>query len=30
MIVAFNKTEQVRHVGHLDMQRAMQRALRRS
>lgn len=30
MIVAFQKTEQVRHIGHLDMQRAMQRALRRS
>ena len=30
MIVAFEKTERVRHIGHLDMQRAMQRALRRS
>lgn len=30
MIVAFEKTAQVRHIGHLDMQRAMQRALRRS
>lgn len=30
MIVAFEKTTQVRHIGHLDMQRAMQRALRRS
>ena len=30
MIVAFEKTEQVRHVGHLDLQRAVQRALRRS
>lgn len=30
MIVAFQKTEQVRHLGHLDLLRAMQRALRRS
>lgn len=30
MIVAFKKTSQVRHIGHLDMQRAIQRALRRS
>ena len=30
MIVAFEKTERVRHIGHLDIQRAMQRALRRS
>ena len=30
MIVAFQKTEQVRHIGHLDIQRAVQRALRRS
>ena len=30
MIVAFEKTEQVRHVGHLDLQRAVNRALRRS
>ena len=29
-IVAFKKTSQVRHIGHLDMQRAIQRALRRS
>ncbi len=30
MIVAFEKTETVRHIGHLDLMRAMQRALRRS
>lgn len=30
MIVAFEKTERVRHIGHLDLQRAIQRALRRS
>ena len=30
MIVAFEKTEQVRHTGHLDLLRTMQRALRRS
>ena len=30
MIVAFEKTEQVRHLGHLDLLRSMQRALRRS
>ncbi|MCL1964074.1 MAG: TIGR03936 family radical SAM-associated protein [Firmicutes bacterium] len=30
MIVAFEKTERVRHIGHLDLLRAMQRALRRS
>lgn len=30
MIVAFEKTEQVRHIGHLDLMRSMQRALRRS
>ncbi|MEG0766833.1 MAG: TIGR03936 family radical SAM-associated protein, partial [Clostridia bacterium] len=30
MLVAFEKTARVRHIGHLDMQRAMQRALRRS
>lgn len=30
MIVAFEKTERVRHVGHLDLMRTMQRALRRS
>lgn len=30
MIVAFQKTEQVRHIGHLDLQRTVQRALRRS
>lgn len=30
MIVAFEKTEQVRHAGHLDLLRFMQRALRRS
>lgn len=30
MIVAFEKTPRVRHIGHLDLMRAMQRALRRS
>lgn len=30
MIVAFQKTEQVRHIGHLDLLRTVQRALRRS
>ena len=30
MIVAFEKKERVRHIGHLDIQRAVQRALRRS
>ena len=30
MIAAFEKTERVRHIGHLDLMRAMQRALRRS
>ncbi len=30
MIAAFEKTDQVRHVGHLDLMRTMQRALRRS
>ncbi len=30
MIIAFEKTDTVRHVGHLDLMRAMQRALRRS
>lgn len=30
MIVSFEKTEQVRHIGHLDLMRSMQRALRRS
>ncbi len=30
MIIAFEKTERVRHLGHLDLMRAMQRALRRS
>ena len=30
MIVAFQKTDQVRHVGHLDLMRTVQRALRRS
>lgn len=30
MIVAFEKTDRVRHIGHLDLMRAMQRALRRS
>lgn len=30
MIVAFEKTARVRHLGHLDLMRAMQRALRRS
>lgn len=30
MIVAFEKTAQVRHLGHLDLLRSMQRALRRS
>ena len=30
MIIAFAKTERVRHIGHLDLMRAMQRALRRS
>lgn len=30
MIVAFQKTDQVRHIGHLDLLRTVQRALRRS
>ena len=30
MLVVFEKTERLRHVGHLDLMRAMQRALRRS
>ena len=30
MLVVFEKKERVRHVGHLDLMRAMQRALRRS
>lgn len=30
MIVSFAKTAQVRHLGHLDLMRSMQRALRRS
>lgn len=30
MIVSFEKTARVRHLGHLDLMRAMQRALRRS
>lgn len=30
LVIAFQKTEQVRHLGHLDIQRAVQRALRRS
>lgn len=30
MIVPFEKTERVRHLGHLDLMRFMQRALRRS
>lgn len=30
MIVAFEKTDRVRHLGHLDLLRSMQRALRRS
>lgn len=29
LIVAFQKTEHVRHIGHLDIQRAVQRAIRR-
>lgn len=30
MLVVFEKKERLRHVGHLDLMRAMQRALRRS
>ena len=30
MIVVFEKTPRLRHIGHLDLMRAMQRALRRS
>lgn len=30
MIAAFEKTDRVRHIGHLDLMRAIQRALRRS
>ena len=30
MLVVFQKTAWLRHVGHLDLMRAMQRALRRS
>lgn len=30
MLVVYEKTAQIRHVGHLDLMRAMQRALRRS
>ena len=30
MLVVFEKTPRLRHVGHLDLMRAMQRALRRS
>ena len=30
MLVLFEKTERLRHIGHLDIMRAMQRALRRS
>ncbi len=30
MIISFEKGELVRHIGHLDLMRSMQRALRRS
>ena len=30
MMAVFEKSERLRHIGHLDIQRAMQRALRRS
>ena len=30
LIVVFEKTPRLRHIGHLDLMRAMQRALRRS
>ena len=30
MMAVFNKSERLRHIGHLDIQRSMQRALRRS
>ena len=30
MLVIFEKSERLRHIGHLDLMRAMQRALRRS
>ena len=30
MLVVFEKRERLRHMGHLDLQRAMHRALRRS
>ena len=30
MLATFEKTERLRHIGHLDIMRAMQRALRRS
>ncbi|MBO4377683.1 MAG: DUF2344 domain-containing protein, partial [Clostridia bacterium] len=30
MLVIFEKTKRIRHVGHLDLMRTMQRALRRS
>ena len=30
MIVVFEKAPRLRHIGHLDLMRAMQRALRRS
>ena len=30
MLAVFRKGERLRHIGHLDIMRAMQRALRRS
>ena len=30
MLVVFEKSPRIRHIGHLDLMRAMQRALRRS
>ena len=30
IIAVFEKSERIRHIGHLDIQRAVQRALRRS
>ena len=30
MMAVFEKGQRLRHIGHLDIQRAMQRALRRS